>query len=67
MILDFVRNMLPSNTNYIYIRQADSLGLEIGHAVLCAKSIVGDEPFAVLLADDLIDCEPPVTTPTTAR
>lgn len=37
MILDFVRNMLPSNTNYIYIRQADSLGLEIGACRVVCK------------------------------
>ncbi len=42
----------------MYTRQAEPLGL--GHAVLCAESIVGDEPFAVILADDLIDAEQPV-------
>jgi UTP--glucose-1-phosphate uridylyltransferase len=57
-MLEFVRNMLPKNINCIYIRQAEALGL--GHAVLCAKPAVGDEPFAVLLADDLLDGEPPV-------
>ncbi len=57
-ILEFVRNMLPKNINCIYIRQAEALGL--GHAVLCAKPVVGDEPFAVLLADDLLDGDPPV-------
>ena len=41
--------------NCIYIRQTEALGL--GHAVLCAAPVVGDEPFAVLLADDLIDAE----------
>jgi len=41
-----------------YIRQQAPLGL--GHAVLCAKPVIGDEPFAVLLADDLLDGEPPV-------
>jgi UTP--glucose-1-phosphate uridylyltransferase len=41
----------------IYVRQAEPLGL--GHAVLCAQPIVGDDPFAVLLADDLIDAQPP--------
>ncbi|HEY6897205.1 MAG TPA: UTP--glucose-1-phosphate uridylyltransferase GalU [Rhodocyclaceae bacterium] len=56
--LEFVRNMLPKNINCIYIRQPEALGL--GHAVLCAKPVVGDEPFAVLLADDLLDGEPPV-------
>lgn len=51
-MLEFVRNMIPKNINCIYIRQADALGL--GHAVLCAKPVIGDEPFAVLLADDLL-------------
>jgi UTP--glucose-1-phosphate uridylyltransferase len=57
-MLDFVRNLLPKNINCIYIRQPEALGL--GHAVLCAKPAVGDEPFAVILADDLLDGEPPV-------
>ena len=57
-MLDFVRNMLPKSINCIYIRQAEALGL--GHAVLCAKPVVQDEPFAVLLADDLLDSETPV-------
>ena len=57
-LLEFVRNMIPKNINCIYIRQPEALGL--GHAVLCAYPAVGDEPFAVLLADDLIDGEPPV-------
>jgi UTP--glucose-1-phosphate uridylyltransferase len=54
-MLDIVRNILPPHVDCIYIRQAEALGL--GHAVLCAKSVVGDEPFAVLLADDLIDSD----------
>lgn len=57
-MLEFVRSMIPRNINCIYIRQAEPLGL--GHAVLCAKPVVGNEPFAVLLADDLLDGEPPV-------
>lgn len=57
-VLEFVRSMLPRNINCIYIRQTEALGL--GHAVLCAKPVVGDEPFAVLLADDLLVGEPPV-------
>ena len=57
-MLEFVRNLLPRNINCIYIRQPESLGL--GHAVLCAKPVVGDEPFAVLLADDLLAGDPPV-------
>ena len=54
-LLDIVQNILPSTVNCIYLRQAEALGL--GHAVLCAKPVVGNEPFAVLLADDLIRCE----------
>ena len=57
-LLATVHNLLPKGINYIYIRQQEALGL--GHAVLCAKPVVGDEPFAVLLADDLIDNQPPV-------
>lgn len=52
-MLNVVRDILPSRIDCVYIRQAEALGL--GHAVLCAQSVVGDEPFAVLLADDLID------------
>jgi len=51
-LLEIVQNILPSKVDCIYLRQAEALGL--GHAVLCAKPVVGDEPFAVLLADDLI-------------
>ncbi len=57
-LLEFVRNLLPKNINCIYIRQAEPLGL--GHAVLCAKHVIGEEPFAVLLADDLLDGGTPV-------
>jgi UTP--glucose-1-phosphate uridylyltransferase len=57
-LLDFVRKLLPANINCIYIRQAEALGL--GHAVLCARPVIGDEPFAVLLADDLLDGAVPV-------
>ncbi|TAN56828.1 MAG: UTP--glucose-1-phosphate uridylyltransferase GalU [Betaproteobacteria bacterium] len=57
-LLELVRGVLPAGCRCIYIRQAEPLGL--GHAVLCAQPVVGDEPFAVLLADDLIDAEPPV-------
>lgn len=57
-LLEFVRDLLPKNINCIYIRQAEALGL--GHAVLCARPVVGDEPFAVLLADDLLDGDVPV-------
>jgi UTP--glucose-1-phosphate uridylyltransferase len=58
-MLEFVRNLLPRNINCIYIRQSEALGL--GHAVLCAQPAVGDEPFAVLLADDLLDAMPPMS------
>ena len=57
-MLEFVRNLLPKHIHCIYIRQAEALGL--GHAILCAKPAVGHEPFAVLLADDLLDGNPPV-------
>ena len=52
-LLSCVQNIVPSSVSCIYIRQAEALGL--GHAVLCAKPAIGNEPFAVILADDLID------------
>jgi UTP--glucose-1-phosphate uridylyltransferase len=52
-LLEFVQNVIPKHITCIYIRQAAPLGL--GHAVLCARPVVGDEPFAVLLADDFMD------------
>jgi len=55
-MLELVQNILPPDVACIYIRQAEALGL--GHAVLCAKPAIGNEPFAVLLADDLIDGGP---------
>jgi len=57
VLLDMVRSVLPEGVRCIYIRQAEPLGL--GHAVLCAQPIVGDDPFAVILADDLMDSQPP--------
>jgi UTP--glucose-1-phosphate uridylyltransferase len=57
-LLHLVRSVKPDNVDCIYIRQAEPLGL--GHAVLCAARVVGDEPFAVILADDLLDGQPPV-------
>jgi UTP--glucose-1-phosphate uridylyltransferase len=51
--LEQLRNLVPDHVSCIFIRQAEALGL--GHAVLCAKPVVGDEPFAVILADDLIE------------
>jgi len=57
-VLDLVQSIRPAGVNFIYIRQAEALGL--GHAVLCAQPVVGNEPFAVILADDLIDGSPSV-------
>jgi len=57
-LLKVVRSIKPKDMECIYVRQAQALGL--GHAVLCAQRLVGDEPFAVLLADDLMIGEPPV-------
>ena len=54
-LLEFVQNVIPKNVNCIYIRQSAPLGL--GHAVLCARPVVGDAPFAVLLADDFMDVD----------
>ncbi|MEG3191809.1 UTP--glucose-1-phosphate uridylyltransferase GalU [Lysobacter sp. D1-1-M9] len=50
--LELVRNVLPKGVRAVFVTQAEALGL--GHAVLCAKPVIGDEPFAVLLPDDLI-------------
>lgn len=58
-LLATVKSILPDNVNCIFTRQAQPLGL--GHAVLCAAPIVGNEPFAVLLADDLLDADTAVT------
>jgi len=52
-LLETVRNVIPKHVNCIYIRQSSPLGL--GHAVLCARPVVGNDPFAVLLADDFMD------------
>jgi UTP--glucose-1-phosphate uridylyltransferase len=57
-LLREIQTLLPDNLHYSYIRQSEMLGL--GHAVLCARPLVGDEPFAVVLADDLIDADVPV-------
>jgi UTP--glucose-1-phosphate uridylyltransferase len=57
-VLELVQSIRPAGVNFIYIRQAEALGL--GHAVLCAQPVVGNEPFAVILADDLLDGKPPV-------
>jgi UTP--glucose-1-phosphate uridylyltransferase len=55
-LLEVVRNVIPKNITCIYIRQSAPLGL--GHAVLCARPVVGNAPFAVLLADDFMDTAP---------
>lgn len=54
-LLHIVRNVIPEHVNCIFIRQPKALGL--GHAVLCAKPVLGNEPFAVILADDMVDNE----------
>jgi UTP--glucose-1-phosphate uridylyltransferase len=57
-LLEVVRGVKPDDMECIYVRQAKPLGL--GHAVLCGQRLVGNEPFAVLLADDLMIGKPPV-------
>jgi len=52
-MLQVLHDILPSHVNCVFIRQSEALGL--GHAVLCARPVVNDEPFAVILADDLIN------------
>ena len=64
-LLESVKEILPRGCHCVYIRQPEALGL--GHAVLCAQPVVGDQPFAVLLADDLIDAEPPTMARMAAR
>jgi UTP--glucose-1-phosphate uridylyltransferase len=58
LLLEQVQAATPPGINCVYIRQNEALGL--GHAVLCAEPVVVDEPFAVLLADDLIHASTPV-------
>ncbi|WP_051155314.1 UTP--glucose-1-phosphate uridylyltransferase GalU [Noviherbaspirillum massiliense] len=57
-LLKEIQSLLPDKLHYSYVRQSEALGL--GHAVMCARPLVGDEPFAVVLADDLIDADVPV-------
>jgi UTP--glucose-1-phosphate uridylyltransferase len=57
-LLDIVRKVKPDDMECVYVRQPQALGL--GHAVLCGRSVVGDEPFAVLLPDDLMIGSPPI-------
>ncbi len=59
-LLESIRGIVPKGVSCIYIRQGEPLGL--GHAVLCARAAVGDEPFFVHLADDLIAGDPPCLT-----
>ena len=54
-LLELVHDIVPSGVQCIYVRQPEALGL--GHAVLCAKALIKDEAFAVILADDLIDSQ----------
>ena len=56
-LLGIIRNIVPDDVSCIYVRQGEPLGL--GHAVLCARPVVGNAPFFVHLADDLIDAEVP--------
>lgn len=58
-LLETLKAILPSHVSCIFIRQPKALGL--GHAVLCAKPVVGDNPFSVILADDLVDAAPGAT------
>jgi UTP--glucose-1-phosphate uridylyltransferase len=55
-LLALVRSVKPDHVNCVYVRQSEALGL--GHAVNCAATLVGNEPFAVVLADDLLDHQP---------
>ena len=57
-LLEVIRGIKPDHVECFYVRQAEALGL--GHAVLCAERLVSNEPFAVILADDLLDAETPV-------
>ena len=56
-LLDVLHSVTPHGVNFVFIRQPEPLGL--GHAVLCAAPAVGNEPFGVILADDLIDAKTP--------
>jgi len=51
--LEMIQNIIPPHVSCVFIRQSEALGL--GHAVLCAKPVIGNEPFAVILADDLVE------------
>ena len=64
-LLAIVRAIKPDDMECVYVRQAQPLGL--GHAVLCGRSLVGHEPFAVLLPDDLMIGTPPILAQMTAE
>lgn len=57
-LLEIVQNIKPSHVDCVYVRQSEALGL--GHAILCAEKLVGEDPFAVILADDLLTGGTPV-------
>jgi UTP--glucose-1-phosphate uridylyltransferase len=57
-LLDVLRGIKPDHVSCFYVRQAEALGL--GHAVMCAERLLNGESFAVMLADDLLDGQPPV-------
>ncbi len=52
-LLKILKDTVPPNVSFVFIRQAEALGL--GHAVYCARPVIGDEPFAVILADDMVE------------
>ena len=52
-LLKLLQDIVPPHVSYVFIRQSEALGL--GHAVYCARPVIGDEPFAVILADDMIE------------
>ena len=52
-LLKLLKDIVPANVSFVFIRQPEALGL--GHAVYCARPVVGDEPFAVILADDMVE------------
>ncbi|MCX7108026.1 MAG: UTP--glucose-1-phosphate uridylyltransferase GalU [Methylococcales bacterium] len=52
-LLKLLKDIVPPNVSFVFIRQPEALGL--GHAVYCARPVVGDEPFAVILADDMVE------------
>jgi UTP--glucose-1-phosphate uridylyltransferase len=56
--LSSLRRLLPPHVRYVYVRQPEARGL--GHAIGCARALIGDEPFAVILPDDLMDAQPGV-------